>query len=75
MVRAHDTRNARLRLTTAKRDMQRLTHTALHRYCSNLSQGIQCCADTGDLQGMYQGIKEAIGPTSKKDCHCFVRGR
>ena len=66
MVFAHDTCNARLRLTTAKRDMQRLTRAALHRYWTNLSQRIQCCADTGDLHGMYQGIKEAIGPTSKK---------
>jgi len=66
MVRVHDTRNARSCLTTAKRDMQRLTRTALHRYWTNLSQCIQCCADTGDLHGMYQGIKEAISPTSKK---------
>ena len=66
MVRTRDTRNARLRLTTAKRDMQRLTRAALHRCWTDLSQRIQCCADTGDLRGMYQGIKEAIGPTSKK---------
>ena len=66
MVRAHDTRNSRLRLTTAKRDMQRITRAALHRYWTNLSQRIQCCADTGDLHGMYQVIKQAIGPTSKK---------
>jgi len=66
MVRAHDTRTARLRLTTAKRDMQRLTCAALHRCWTNLSQRIQCCADTGDLRGMYQSIKEAIGPTSEK---------
>ena len=71
MVRAHDTRSARLRLTAAKRGMQRLTHTALHRYWTDLSQRIQCCADTGDLHGMYQGIKEAIGPTSKKTATFF----
>jgi len=47
MVRAHDIRNARLRLTTAKRDVQRLTRTALHRYWTNLSQRIQCCARVG----------------------------
>ena len=66
MVRAHDTRNAGLCLTTAKRDVQRLTRAAQHRYWTNLSHLIQCCADTGDLHGMYQGIKEAICPTSKK---------
>jgi len=66
MIRAHDTHNARLRLTTAKRGMQGLTRAALHQYWSNLSQCIQCCADIGDLHGMYQGIKEAISPTSKK---------
>ena len=66
MVRAHDNRNARLHLTTAKRDMQLLTRTALHQCWTNLSQRIQYCADTGDLHGIYQGIKEAIGPTSKK---------
>jgi len=66
MVRALENRNARLRLTTAKRDMQRLTRAALHRYWTNLSQRIQRCAGTGDLHGIYQGIKEAIGPTSKK---------
>ena len=66
MVCAHDTRNTRLRLTTAKRDMQRLTRTALHRYWTNLKQRIQCCVDIAELHGMYQGIKEAISPTSKK---------
>jgi len=71
MVRAHDTRNARLRLTTAKRDMQCLTRAALHRYWTKLSQCIQCCSDTGDLHGMYQDIKEAIGPTSKKTATVF----
>jgi len=66
MAHAHDSRNARLRLTTANRDMQRLTRAALHLHWTNLSQRIQCCTDTGDLHGMYQGIKEAISPISKK---------
>ena len=66
IVCAHVICNSRLRLTTAKLNMQRLIHTALYRYWTNLSQRIQCCADTGDLHGMYQGIPEAIGPTSKK---------
>ena len=35
-------------------------------YWSGLSARIQHCADSGDLRGLYNGIKEAIGPTPKK---------
>jgi len=35
-------------------------------YWTNISQRIQCRADAGDLHGMCQGIKDAIGLKSKK---------
>ena len=78
MVCTHDTRNARLHLTSCK-----TWHATSHPHSpasvlDYLSQRIHCCADTGDLHSMYQGIKEAIGLTSKKTVlseACFVRRR
>ena len=60
------TRSSSSVLRAAKSNVQRLTRTALCRYWSGLSARIQHCADSGDLRGLYNGIKEAIGPTPKK---------
>ena len=32
----------------------------------SLSQDIQKAADTGNIRGVYEGIKKAVGPVSKK---------
>ncbi|XP_038073012.1 uncharacterized protein LOC119741333 [Patiria miniata] len=61
-----NTRSSKAALRAAKSTVQRLTRAALQRYWSHLSDRIQRCADSGDLRGLYQGIKEAIGPTPKK---------
>ncbi|XP_063534978.1 uncharacterized protein LOC134744961 [Cydia strobilella] len=65
LSRPYDTR-AKSNFLTAKRDMQRLTRTCVNRYWSNLCELIQRCQSVGDYRGMYQGIKTAIGPTSRK---------
>ena len=51
----------------------------ISRHCANdlgfrLCNRIQVCADTGNLKGMYDGIKQAIGPMQSrmvplKICH------
>ena len=43
----------------------------ISRYCANefwlqLCNHIQVCADTGNLKGMYDGIKQAIGPMQSR---------
>ena len=66
-VRAPDIRYVWLCLiTTGKGYFQRLIRAARHRYWIRLIKRIQCCADTSDLHGMYQGINGAIGPTYRK---------
>ena len=62
----HNTRSLKAKLRVAKADVQRVTRIALSRYWTGLSDRIQRCANSGDLHGMYKGIKEAIGPTPKK---------
>ncbi len=32
----------------------------------SLSEKVEQCASTGDIQGMYSGINEALSPTVKK---------
>ncbi|KAG7305186.1 hypothetical protein JYU34_009222 [Plutella xylostella] len=50
----------------AKSEVQRVSRNCANEYWSKLCQSIQKCRDTGDLRGMYQGIKRAIGPTKRK---------
>ncbi|KAJ8290132.1 hypothetical protein GJAV_G00009060 [Gymnothorax javanicus] len=54
------------RLKLAKADAQRLSRQCLQQYWLDLSSHIQSCVDSGNLQGLYSGIKEAIGPRPRK---------
>jgi len=68
-VPTHDTGHGRLRLTTAKGDVQRLTCTALHRYWTCLSQRVQCCADTAWWR--VPGYQRRNSSNIQKDCPLF----
>lgn len=65
-VRIRNTRSAKAEYRKAKNLVQRCTREALHHYWKQLSNRIQTCSDTGDLRGLYSGIKEAIGPIPKR---------
>lgn len=53
-------------LKEAKSKAQRVSRQCIERYWQDLSSHIQHCADTGNLRGVYRGIKEAIGPKPRK---------
>lgn len=59
----HSTRAA---FQAAKCNMQREVRSALQRYWEDLSARIVACSESGNIHGMYEGIKEALGPTPKK---------
>ncbi|XP_033105177.1 uncharacterized protein LOC117107580 [Anneissia japonica] len=72
-ARIQNTRSAKAVYRAAKNTLQRLTRNALHFYWKDLSDRIQMCSDTGDLHGLYNGIKEAIGPVPKKSAPLLSR--
>ncbi|CAH1239091.1 Hypp5708 [Branchiostoma lanceolatum] len=53
-------------LRTARSTAQRTARECANDYWQQLCVGIQRSAESGDLQGMYNGIKKALGPTVKK---------
>ena len=53
--------------------MQRVTRSALQHYWESLSSRIVSCAESGNVHGMYEGIKEALGPTPKKSSPLLSR--
>ena len=53
-------------LRTARYTAQRTARKCANDYWQNLSGCIQMSSDTGDIRGMYEGIKKAFGPTTKK---------
>ena len=65
-VTVRNSRSAHRELQAAKRTVQCLTRFAVSRCWEDLSTRIQQCADSGDLQGLYSGIREAIGRIPKK---------
>lgn len=46
--------------------VQRLTREAKHNYWSDISKRAEDCSATGNTGGMYQALKEALGPPVKK---------
>ncbi|XP_073954770.1 uncharacterized protein [Choristoneura fumiferana] len=53
-------------LNKAKASVQRSSRFYANAYWTELCQGIQACANTGDIGGVYAGIKRALGPIPKK---------
>lgn len=53
-------------LRSARNKVKRAARQCTNKYWRNLCSQIQIAADTGDIRGMYEGIKTAIGPTRKK---------
>ena len=53
-------------LKNTKKAAQQAARSCANKYWLQLCQGIQHAADTGNVRGMYEGIKKALGPTVKK---------
>ena len=53
-------------LHTAINTAQQATRRCLEEYWLNLCNNIQLAADIGNVRRMYEGIKEAAGPTATK---------
>jgi hypothetical protein len=49
----------------ARSNVQRLARQCANDYWLQLCQSIQLAADTGNIRGMYDGIKKALGPSKK----------
>ena len=50
----------------ARTKVQQCARRCANNYWLQLSSRIQTAADTGNIKGMYDGIKLALGPTQKK---------
>ena len=53
-------------LRVARSKVQQTARRCANEYWLQLSDSIQSAADTGNIRGMYEGIKKAIGPTQSK---------
>ncbi|XP_061707843.1 uncharacterized protein LOC133518227 [Cydia pomonella] len=53
-------------LSKAKASLQCSSRFYANAYWTELCQGIQACADAGNIGGVYEGIKRALGPIQKK---------
>ena len=49
-------------LKAAQSKVQQISRHCANDFWLQLCNHIQVCADTGNLKGMYDGIKQAIGP-------------
>ncbi|XP_048004286.1 uncharacterized protein LOC125240437 [Leguminivora glycinivorella] len=58
--------SAREELKKAKASLQRSSRFYANAYWTELCQGIQASADAGNMGGVYEGIKRALGPPTKK---------
>ena len=53
-------------LKTARSKVQQAARQCANEYWLHLCSKIQLAADTGNIKAMYDGIKQALGPTRKK---------
>ena len=53
-------------LRTARNNAQQAGRRCANDYWLNLCSNIQLAADVGNVRRMYEGIKEAVGPTATK---------
>ena len=63
--RTPDERNLQI-LRIARSMAQRTARRCANEYWTELSENIQSAAITGNIRGMYDGIKKALGPTLNK---------
>ena len=64
--KAHSTKSSKKLLKTTRSQVRKLARRCANNYWLELSQKIQSAAETGKARAMYEGIKKATGPTSKK---------
>ena len=60
------TRKTTHTLRSARGLSQKTARRCANDYWLNLAQGIQTAADSGNIGGVYSGIKKAVGPTKSK---------
>ena len=53
-------------LRAARNKVQHIARRCANEYWTDLSEKIQTAAATGNIRGMYDGIKKALGPTQSK---------
>ena len=53
-------------LKLAQDELRATARRCANRYWINLCQEIQQASDTGNIRGVYEGIKKAVGPMPKK---------
>ena len=53
-------------LKSARNDVQKEVRACTNEYWTDLCRTIQQAADTGNVKGMYEGIKKATGPSIRK---------
>ena len=53
-------------LRAARSQVQQTARRCANEYWIHLSEGIQVASLTGNIRGMYEGIKKAFGPTQSK---------
>ena len=53
-------------LRQARSDTRKMAKKCSNEYWQNLCHNIQLAADTGNIKGVYEGIKTVLGPTPKK---------
>ena len=53
-------------LRSARNHVQQTARRCANEYWVQLSEDIQVAAVTGNIRGMYDGIKKALGPTQCK---------
>jgi len=56
-------------LRAARSKAQQTARHCANKYWSELSETIQTAAITGNIRGMYDGIKTAMGPVQNKTAH------
>lgn len=62
----HPTREIQAALEAARSKTQWTARHCANDYWLKLCEGIQTAADKGDIRGMYDRIKKAIGPPQRK---------
>ena len=53
-------------LRTARSKVQKIARRCANLYWMNLCHSIQAAADSGNIRGMYEGMKKAFGPSTRK---------
>lgn len=62
----HNTRSNKAALKQACCNVQRVTRIAMQAYWSTLCDRIESSASIGNIRGVFEGLKEALGPVPKK---------